>query len=74
MNRRSRVTFGGGNPPSFDEEHLKLDRLISKSLESLHSGVSSDEEYPKKEGDNNERGIVLKTFNPHQSIRHYPEK
>jgi len=70
MNRRSRVTFGGGNPPSLDEEPLKLDKLISKSLESLHSEASSDQEYPNKTEDINERGIILKVLNPHESVRH----
>jgi len=43
VNRRSRVTFGGGNIPNLDEEPLRLERPFSKSLDSLHSGLSNDQ-------------------------------
>jgi hypothetical protein len=32
--------------------------------------VSSDQEYPNKAGDGIEKGITLKTFNPHESVKH----
>jgi len=44
MNRHSRVTFGGGNFSNIDDEPLKLDRPLSKSLESMHTTELSNEQ------------------------------
>lgn len=44
MNRHSRVTFGGGNCSNLEDEPLKLDRPLSKSLESMHTTELSNEQ------------------------------
>jgi len=75
MNRHSRVTFGGGNFSNLDDEPLKLDRPLSKSLESMHTTELSNEQALVSDNKialgNEGGGMILKGMLPHEAVRHH---
>lgn len=74
MNRHSRVTFGGGNISNLDDEALKLDRPLSRSLESMHTEISNDQAIVSDNQiavGNDGTGMILKGISSHEAVRHH---